>query len=64
MSAYLMGGVALMVLGAGLVMTNSAVRKTMSSAVSAVLPELRGRLLPDLAGLGADVDRYMRLRSM
>jgi hypothetical protein len=61
---YLMGGVALMFLGAGLVMTNSTVRKTVSAALSAVLPDLQGRLLPDMTGLGSDIQRYMRLRSM
>lgn len=61
---YLMGGIALIALGAGLVMTNSTVRKTVSSALSAVLPELQGKFLPDLQGLGSDIDRYMKLRSM
>ncbi|MGH9839781.1 MAG: hypothetical protein ACREEM_13450 [Blastocatellia bacterium] len=61
---YLMGGVALIALGAGLVMTNPAVRKTVGSALSAVLPDLQGKFLPDLTGLGPDIDRYMKLRSM
>jgi hypothetical protein len=61
---YLMGGLALMVLGAGLVMTNHAVRKTMSATLSAVLPDLQGKFLPDLTGLGPDIDRYMKMRSM
>lgn len=61
---YLMGGVALIFLGAGLVMTNPAARKTVSAALSSVLPDLRERFLPDLTGLGSDVERYMKLRSM
>jgi hypothetical protein len=61
---YLMGGLALMVLGAGLVMTNPGVRKTVTSALSAVLPDLQGGMLPDLTALGPDIDRYMKLRSM
>lgn len=61
---YLMGGLALMVLGAGLVMTSPAVRKTVSATLSAVLPDLQGKFLPDLTGLGPDIDRYMKLRSM
>jgi len=61
---YLMGGVALMVLGAGLVMTHPAVRKTVSAGLSAVLPELQGKFGPDLTALGPDIQRYMKLRSM
>jgi hypothetical protein len=61
---YLVGGVALIVLGAGLVMTNSSVRKTVSSALSAVLPDLQGKVLPDITALGPDIQRYMKLRSM
>ncbi len=61
---YLMGGVALIALGAGLVMTNPAVRQTVSGALSAVLPDLKGRFAPDLTGLGPDIQRYLKLRSM
>ena len=61
---YLMGGLALMVLGAGLVMTNPAVRKAITSGVSAVLPQLQGKLGLDLSGVGTDIQRYMKLRAM
>ena len=61
---YLMGGLALMVLGAGLVLANSSVRKTVVSGVAAVLPDLQGKLAPDLSAIGPDIQRYMRLRSM
>jgi hypothetical protein len=61
---YLMGGLALMVLGAGLVLTHPGVRKAVSAGLSGVLPDLQGRFLPDLTGLGPDVQRYMKLRSM
>jgi hypothetical protein len=61
---YLMGGVALIALGAGLVMTHPTVRKTVSGAIAAVLPELKGGVLPDLTALGPDIERYMKLRSM
>lgn len=61
---YLMGGLALMVLGAGLVMANPSVRRTVSSTLSGVLPDLRGKFLPDLTALGPDIDRYMKLRAM
>lgn len=61
---YLFGGAALMLLGAGLVMTHPAVRKTVSAGLSAVLPELQGKLAPDLTALGPDIQRYLKLRSM
>lgn len=61
---YLMGGMALMVLGAGLVMTSPTVRKTVSAGLAAILPEVQGKFLPDLTALGPDIQRYMKLRSM
>ncbi len=61
---YLMGGVALMVLGAGLVMTNPTVRKTIKTGLAAVLPQLQGKLGLDFSGIGSDIQRYMKLRSM
>ena len=61
---YLVGGVALIVLGAGLVMTNPSVRKAVTTGLSAVLPQLQGKLGLDLAGVGSDIQRYMKLRSM
>ena len=61
---YLMGGVALMVLGAGLVMSNPTVRKTVMSGIAAVLPQLQGQLGLDFSEVGTDIQRYMNLRSM
>lgn len=61
---YLMGGVALMVLGAGLVMTNPMVRKTVTTGLAAVLPQLQGKLGLDFSEVGTDIQRYMKLRSM
>jgi hypothetical protein len=61
---YLMGGVALMVLGAGLVMTNPTVRKTITAGLAAVLPQLQGKLGLDFSEVGTDIQRYMKLRSM
>jgi hypothetical protein len=61
---YLVGGAAFLVLGAGLILTHPSVRKTVSTGLSAVLPELQGRFLPDISTVGADVQRYLKLRSM
>jgi hypothetical protein len=61
---YLMGGLALMVLGAGLVMSHPKVRKAVSDGAASVLPELQGKFVPDISEVGADIQRYMKLRSM
>ncbi len=61
---YLMGGIALMVLGAGLVMTNKNVREAVNAGVASVLPGLQGKLGFDISGIGEDVQRYMKLKSM
>ncbi|HKX32114.1 MAG TPA: hypothetical protein VJ302_30790 [Blastocatellia bacterium] len=61
---YLMGGLALMVLGAGLVMTHPSVRNAVRAGLSGVLPDLQNKFMPDLAGLGPDIERYLKLRSM
>jgi hypothetical protein len=60
---YLMGGIALMIFGAGLVLTNPTVRKGVAAGLSAVLPDLKAKL-PDMASVGNDIQRYMKLRSM
>ncbi|CAN5422250.1 hypothetical protein BH20ACI1_BH20ACI1_04690 [soil metagenome] len=61
---YLMGGVALMVLGAGLVLSNPTVRNTMTAGLASVLPELQEKIGFNLADVGSDLKRYMKLRSM
>lgn len=61
---YLMGGLALMVLGAGLVLSNPTVRNTVSAGLASVLPELQGKLGLNFADVGTDIKRYMKLRSM
>lgn len=61
---YLMGGLALIVLGAGLVLSNPSVRNTMTAGLASVLPELQGKLGVNFADVGTDIKRYMKLRSM
>ena len=61
---YLVGGAALVVLGVGLIATHSGVRKALSAGLAGVMPNLQGRLLPDLGTLGSDVERYLKLKSM
>lgn len=61
---YLMGGLALMVLGAGLVMAHPGIRRTVGAGLSALLPDLKGKFAPDLSALGPDIQRYMKMRAM
>ena len=61
---YLMGGLALMVFGAGLVISHPAVRKTVSAGLSAVLPGLQDKFPVDLSAIGPDIQKYVRLREM
>jgi hypothetical protein len=60
---YLVGGVALVVLGAGLIATHPSVRKSLATAATAILPDLKAKL-PDLSSVGTDVQRYLSLKSM
>lgn len=61
---YLVGGAALLVLGVGLIAAHPTVRKTVSAGIAGVLPELQGKLLPDLTGIGPDLARYLKMRAM
>jgi hypothetical protein len=61
---FLVGGAALVVLGVGLMATHPAVRKIVNSSLPSVVPSMSGKLMPDLAGLGPDIQRYMKIREM
>ena len=61
---YLMGGIGLICLGAGLVLSHPAVRKAVAAGASSVLPELQGKLLPNFGSVGEDIQRYLKLKSM
>ena len=61
---YVAGGLALMVLGAGLIVSHPAIRQTISAGLSSVLPDLQGKFAPDLSALGPDIQRYMKIKSM
>lgn len=61
---YLMGGLALMILGAGLIMSNPKVRNTVTAGLSSILPELQGKIGLNFSEVGSDIKRYMKLRSM
>ncbi|MGC2238582.1 MAG: hypothetical protein WA584_20680 [Pyrinomonadaceae bacterium] len=61
---YLMGGGALILLGAGLILSNKKIRDTVTGALSSVIPELQGKFLPDFTAVGSDIQRYLKLKSM
>ena len=61
---YLFGGLALMVLGAGLIVANPTIRKTVTAGLAGILPEMRGKLIPDLGVVGSYMQRYLTMWSM
>ncbi|MEO8072297.1 MAG: hypothetical protein ABI891_01890 [Acidobacteriota bacterium] len=61
---YLMGGAALMIVGAGLLLSNSSVRNTVSAGLASVLPDLQEKFGLNFADVGTDLKRYMKMRSM
>ena len=58
------GGMALLLMGVGLVMTNAQVRRTVLDGVSRFAPDLAGSLKTGVAGILPDVERYLKVRSM
>jgi hypothetical protein len=59
------GGLALMVLGAGLIASHPAIRKSLKTGLDSVLPDLQNRIgMGTVSALVPDIQRYMKLRSM
>jgi len=62
---YLVGGVALLIAGAGLILAHPEVRRQVKSSVERILPGgLPDNLTRTLATVVPDFQRYMKLRSM
>jgi hypothetical protein len=63
---YLAGGLALMVLGAGLIVAHPAVRRNLMSRLEGFIPDVKDRLskLTSITDVGSDIQRYMKLRAM
>jgi hypothetical protein len=63
---YLVGGLALLVAGAGLIMAHPEIRKQVRGGVSRLLPGLvePGNIAGGLATIVPDFERYMKIRSM
>lgn len=58
------GGLSLLVLGVGLIMTNAGIRRTLVTTISRAVPDLEEPLRKGIAGLLPDVERYLHMRSM
>ncbi|MDX6303771.1 MAG: hypothetical protein QOI77_740 [Blastocatellia bacterium] len=61
---YLVGGFALLIAGAGLIMSHPEVRKQMRTGLDRVLPGIQENLNLGLTTIVPDVQRYMKIRSM
>lgn len=61
---YLVGGLALLVAGAGLIMAHPMVRQQVRANLDRVLPNIPGNLTSGLSTVVPDLQRYMKLRSM
>ena len=61
---YLVGGVALLIAGAGLIMAHPEVRKHVRASLDKVLPGVQDNLNLGLGTVVPDFQRYMKIRSM
>lgn len=61
---YLIGGLALLVAGAGLIMAHPTVRQQLQAGLGRVLPGLSGTLSGGLSTVVPDFQRYLKIRSM
>lgn len=61
---YLVGGLALLIAGAGLILSHPQVQKTVRGALDRIVPGIPDNLTGTLATVVPDFQRYMKLRSM
>lgn len=61
---YLVGGLALMVAGAGLILSHPEVRKQVRARLDRFLPGVQDNLNLGLTTIVPDLQRYMKIRSM
>lgn len=61
---YLVGGLALLIAGAGLIMAHPAVRRQVRNGLDRVVPGIPENFSSSLATLAPDVQRYLKIRSM
>jgi hypothetical protein len=58
------GGIALVAMGAGMILANPGIRRVVLASLTPVVPELKGPMAANLGGLVPDVERYMKIRGM
>lgn len=61
---YLVGGFALLVAGAGLIMAHPQIRKQMRAGLDRVLPGVQDNFNLGLTTVVPDFQRYLKIRSM
>ena len=61
---YLVGGLALLIAGAGLILSHPEVRRQVRNSLDRVVPGIPENLSSGLATVIPDFQRYMKLRSM
>jgi hypothetical protein len=61
---YLVGGLALLVAGAGLIMAHPEVRRQVRASVDRLLPGVQDNFNLGLTTVVPDFQRYMKIRSM
>lgn len=61
---YLVGGVALMIAGAGLIMAHPGVRRQIQEGLGRIVPGVPESFGGSLATVVPDFQRYMKIRSM
>jgi hypothetical protein len=61
---YIVGGVALLIAGAGLIMAHPTVRQQLKSNLDRVLPGIPQNLSGGLSTVVPDFQRYMKIRNM
>ena len=57
-------GVAMMVIGAGMILSSPGVRRLLMSSLASAVPEGENPVEAGLAGILPDVERYMKIRAM
>ena len=58
------GGLALMVLGAGLIAAHPSVRRLLETGITQLAPTIENPLSVNLGGVIPDVERYLRIKTM
>ncbi len=61
---YLVGGIALLIAGAGLIMAHPRIREQVRTGLGRMLPDVPRNLTGGLSTVVPDFERYLKIRSM